>query len=120
MRWYLILLITAALTACSANVTDKQAAQVEGTNTTDNTQRLIISFVDPDIDPMDQQLIQTLAADLQGNIKFVRKLSGNANLYLCETEESDALFSERLNKLGARDDIAYAEPDFSRKTQSSK
>lgn len=105
------LLLLALLTACTPRAGEQQN-EIGGANRAPvETVNIIIGFADPEQNPEDPALIKSLETDLNARIAYLRTLSGNAALYACETPESGENLVAKLNKLGSRADINYAEPD---------
>lgn len=109
------LFLLTLLTACTPRTGEQQhEVSAIANHAPVETVNIIIGFADPEQNPEDPAFIESLKSDLNAGIFYLRGLSGNAALYACEARESGEQLITRLNKLGARADINYAEPDRKR------
>ena len=102
---YILLLISGNLFACSG-VAENSSAQADP-----QALRIIIGFRSTDISPQDSDVIQTVSKKLNAEMEFVRKLSGNAAVYLIRTQLSEQDLHTRLAQLKTIPYIRYAEFD---------
>lgn len=84
----------------------------------DRSTRIIIGFSDPGFDYQDPEFLEILSQKLAAEVTFLRPLSGNAALYVCEPRDPEDVFTSRLSRLAQLPGIDYAEPDQKRKTQN--
>lgn len=115
MHRLILVFLASLIVACTPRASEQpNEAGVVANRAPVETVNIIIGFADPEQNPEDPAFIKSLESDLNAGISYLRGLSGNAALYACETSESDEQLIARLNKLGARADINYAEPDRKR------
>lgn len=81
--------------------------------------QIIIGFTKADIDPQNPLLINEIASLLEANVVFLRRISGNAAVYAVKISLHKPEFSKKLQQLGQRDDIRYAEVDQLQTIQAS-
>ncbi|HEX7027445.1 MAG TPA: hypothetical protein VF268_09395 [Gammaproteobacteria bacterium] len=85
-----------------------------GNEANSQTVRIIVGFSRPGFDYDQPAFLQTLSGELAAEVTFLRPLSGNAAMYLCQTTGPIDVFLARLKNLSAHSDIEYVEPDQKR------
>ncbi len=110
-------------TACTNNGQnhDTQKTTAQSTPNKQNQsnaqqQRIIIRFAES-INPKDERLTQSLEQALDAKLSYLRTGSGQTHLYVCTSALSADELANKLNALGERSDVVYAELDYRRKPQ---
>jgi hypothetical protein len=79
--------------------------------------QIIVGFNNTRRDPEDPSLVMEMSALINADLAFVRRMSGNAAVYLCTAVDSEAQMIKKLQLLKQHDDIKYAEQDRMQKIQ---
>lgn len=108
----LLFMAAALLTACIPHTNAVETGDVN------LTVRVIIGFSDPEFDYQHPAFLETLSRKLTAKVTFLKPLSGDAALYLCETGDTKDVLMSRLDRLAKHADIRYAELDQTRKIQN--
>lgn len=111
MKRALLLAIAALLgTACIGS----NHAAGSGSDQNSQAVRIIVGFSDPGRTYNHPAILKTLSHELAAEVTFLRQLSGNAALYLCQTPDPIDRFLARFKNLSAHSDIEYVELDQKR------
>ncbi|MBN1378785.1 MAG: hypothetical protein JXA04_06075 [Gammaproteobacteria bacterium] len=102
-----VLLMSGSLFACAvAGNTENSGIQADS-----KAVRIIIGFDSPEVNPQDPGIIKTISNMLGAEMKFVRKLSGNAAVYSARSQLGEEHLITELEQLKAITYIRYAELD---------
>ncbi len=110
--WFAVI-ICGGLCACASNSAVVNADQEEVAKL--NTPRIIVGFNTADIEPDNPEIIGTLNSILATNWTFVRKISGNAAVYIIRTQQTQPELLARFAELERIDFIKYVEFDQRRR-----
>jgi hypothetical protein len=81
--------------------------------------QIIVKFKDSTTPPSSAALLESLSKSAKLKVRYVRPMSGGAQIYVLSGSSDDAALADAMNQISARQDVEYAEIDQKLKPQKA-